>query len=345
MISIIIPIFNAKRHLEKCLKSICSQTYTDFECILVDDGSTDGSGELCDQWAKKESRFRVIHKQNEGVSAARNDGLDIAKGELVMFVDSDDWLENDYVEEMANHCDNAELTVSGQIRDYSNGNQKVFKPCQTTSFTISSENTAIFTQLCKDWLLYAPHEKLYRRDIIEKNGIRFIKGCSYGEDLTFNFEYLNHVRSISMVSEALYHYRIEEGSLSTRFRPNQFDEDYKQWVILESFFQKRGLWNEESKPYLYKRLWGIVYDGIFLYPQLNNASSSYIKKILAIPEIEGLKHYRNTFKCALWIKWLVLNKKAKILNYYFKLTQQKSHFRYFSKKNDFSQNKASKKLD
>ena len=89
MISIIIPIFNAKKHLEKCLKSVCSQTNTYFECILVDDGSTDGSGELCDQWAKKESRFQVIHKQNEGVSAARNDGLNIAQGDYILFVDSD----------------------------------------------------------------------------------------------------------------------------------------------------------------------------------------------------------------------------------------------------------------
>ncbi len=328
MISIIIPIFNAKRHLEQCLESVCGQTYTAFECILVDDGSTDGSGELCDQWAKKESRFRVIHKQNGGVSAARNDGLDIAKGELVMFVDSDDWLEKDYVEEMASHCDNAELTVSGQIRDYSNGNQEVFKPCQTTSFTISSENTAIFTQLCKDWLLYAPHEKLYRRDIIEKNGIRFIKGCSYGEDLTFNFEYLDYVSTISMVDKALYYYRIEEGSLSNRFRPNQFDEDYKQWKILESFFPKKGLWNEESKPYLYKRLWGIVYDGIFLYPQLDNASSSYIKHILAIPEIEGLEQYKNCFNCATWIKWLIIQRNAFALKMYFKYTRKSGHTVY-----------------
>ena len=79
------------------MESVCYQTYTDFECILVDDGSTDGSRELCDQWAKKDYRFRSIHKKNEGVSAARNDGLTVAKGELVMFVDSDDWLANDKV--------------------------------------------------------------------------------------------------------------------------------------------------------------------------------------------------------------------------------------------------------
>ena len=317
MISIIIPIFNAKKHLEKCLESVCCQTYTDFECILVDDGSTDGSRDLCDQWAEKDSRYRVIHKQNEGVSAARNDGLDIAQGDHILFVDSDDWLEKEYVMEMTRHSKSAELTVSGQIRDYSDGKQEVFKPNYTTSFQLSSENTAIFTQLCKDWLLYAPHEKLFRRDIIEKNGIRFLKGCNYGEDLTFNFEYLDYVSTISIVDKALYHYRIEEGSLSNRFRPNQFNEDYKQWKILASFFQRKNMWNEESKPYLYRRLWGIVYDGIFLYSKLGEKSSSYFREILSSPEINELREHQSRFPCSSWIKWAISNRYSWLFKLYF----------------------------
>lgn len=318
MISIIIPIFNAEKHLSQCLASVTAQTFNSFECILVDDGSTDGSGGMCDQWAEKDSRFRVLHKQNEGVSAARNVGLDTAKGEFILFVDSDDWLEEEYVMEMTRHSKNAELTVSGQIRNYSNGTQKIFKPQQTTSFCLSSENSSIFTQLCKDWLLYAPHEKLFRRDIIEQHGIRFLKGCSYGEDLTFNFEYLDHVNTISMVDKALYHYRIEEGSLSNRFRPNQFDEDYKQWKILASFFLRKNMWNEESKPYLYRRLWGIVYDGLFLYPKQKCTSNTYLRHILDIPEITELKLYEKGFNCSYWLKWLILNRQHKIFRLYFR---------------------------
>ena len=317
MTSIIIPIYNAEKHLNQCLASVVAQTHTDFECILVDDGSTDNSPIICDEWAAKDYRFQVIHKQNEGVSAARNDGLDIAMGEFILFVDSDDWLEEDYIMEMACHCKSAELTVSGQIRNYKDGGQKIFKPQQTTSFCLSLENTSIFTQLCKDWLLYAPHEKLFRRDIIEKKGIRFLKGCSYGEDLTFNFEYLDHVSTISMVDKALYHYRIEEGSLSNRFRPNQFDEDYKQWKILASFFQRKNMWNEESKPYLYRRLWGIVYDGIFLYSKLGEKPSSYFKEILAIPEINELREYQSLFPCSSWIKWAIANRYSWLFKLYF----------------------------
>ncbi len=317
MTSIIIPIYNTEKHLNNCLASISNQSFADFECILIDDGSTDNSPIICDEWAVKDNRFLVIHKQNEGVSAARNDGLNIAKGDYILFVDSDDWLEHDYIAEMARHSEYAELTVSGQIRDYSNGKQEVFKPHHTTSFQLCSENTAIFTQLCKDWLLYAPHEKLYRRDIIEKNGIRFIKGRNYGEDLTFNFEYLDYVSTISLVDKALYHYRIEEGSLSTRFRPNQFDEDYKQWKILASYFQRKNMWNEESKPYLYRRLWGIVYDGIFLYSKLEKSSSSYFKEILSIPEINELREYQSLFPCSSWIKWAISNRYSWLFKLYF----------------------------
>ena len=318
MVSIIIPIYNAERHLEQCLESVRSQTYTDFECILIDDGSTDNSTNICDQWGKKDERFLVIHKKNAGVSSARNDGIEKARGKHILFVDSDDWLEANYVSAMVSHCDDAELTISGQIREFTDGRQKAYTPHQETSFQMNTKNTAFFTQLCEDWLLYAPHEKLFHRDIIEQNAIRFKEGCDYGEDLLFNFQYLEHVNTILTLERALYHYRCNEESLSNRFRPNQFDEDYGQWQVVASFFQKKELWNEASKPYLFRRLWGIVYDGIFLYPKLENTSSSYVKHILAIPEINELKQYQGHFHCSLWIKWMILHRQALILSSYLK---------------------------
>ena len=291
---------------------------TEWECILIDDGSTDGSSELCDQWAKKDSRFTVVHKRNAGVSAARNDGLDIAKGDYVAFVDSDDWLDKEYLAEMAHHSREAELTVSGQIREFS-GKQSIFVPCRSERFTISPEHTALFTYLCENWLMYAPHEKLFVREIIEKHHIRFRQGCDYGEDLIFNFEYLNQVNDISTVNQARYHYRMTDDSLSKRLRPNQFDEDYEQWLILSSFFKKRNIWNDKSCPYLYKRLWGIVYDGIFLYPQLEGKSLSYLRHILNIPEITDLRHYQEQLHCSMWLKWAILHKKALVLKLLFRL--------------------------
>lgn len=325
MTSIIIPIYNTEKHLDKCLASISNQSFADFECILIDDGSTDNSPIICDEWAAKDNRFVVIHKKNAGVSAARNDGIGKAKGEHILFIDSDDWIDENYIAEMFGHSIGADLTISGQIREYDDG-QRVFLPPSTERFTITDIHTTKFTFLCENWLLFAPHEKLYVSDIIKQNHIQFKVGCQYGEDLQFNFEYLNHVNTISTFNQALYHYRISEDSLSTRFRPNQFEEDYEQWKIVVSFFQKRNLWNGESQTYLYKRLWGIVYDGIFLYPKLKEESSSYIKHILDIPEIEELYWHRNHFNCPKWLKWLILNRQANIIKYFFIIRKSLTKF-------------------
>ena len=98
MISIIIPVYNAENSIHRCIRSVCSQTYKDWELILVDDGSKDNSGKICDEYSKQDKRIHVIHKENEGVSKARNAGLKIATGDYISFVDSDDWLDNNYLQ-------------------------------------------------------------------------------------------------------------------------------------------------------------------------------------------------------------------------------------------------------
>ena len=104
-ISIIVPVYNSEKYLDACIDSILSQSFRDFELILVDDGSKDSSAQICDEYASQDTRVRVIHKANGGVSAARNDGLDIAKGEYITFIDSDDWVEREYLETLSNYRD------------------------------------------------------------------------------------------------------------------------------------------------------------------------------------------------------------------------------------------------
>ena len=99
-VSIIVPVYNVEPYLRQCLDSILAQTFTDWECILVDDGSKDGSGAICDEYAEKDSRFRVVHQENKGSSAARNEGLSLSKGIYLSFIDSDDWVENNYLERL-----------------------------------------------------------------------------------------------------------------------------------------------------------------------------------------------------------------------------------------------------
>lgn len=322
MISIIIPVYNASAFLDQCIDSIASQSYQDWECILVDDGSTDNSGTICDKWTEKDSRIKVIHQQNAGVSAARNKGLNVCSGEYICFVDSDDWLEEGYLSLMINHTNDADLIVSGQIREYPNGKSTHVYPKNTESFSLTPENINIFTELNSKSLLYAPHEKLYLSSIIKSNHLVFPIGCQYGEDLTFNYHYLNYVKKIVCINKALYHYRLLQNSLSTIFRPNQFFEDYNQWIILKQFYIRHSLFTDKAKEYLYKRLWGIIYDGIFIYPRLTEKPTGYLKKVLTIPEIKQLGPYKSLFPCSTWIKWAILNSNSLLFRLYFKLIKK-----------------------
>lgn len=302
MISIIIPVYNIAPYLDKCLQSVVNQTYIDWECILVDDGSTDGSSEICDVWGKKDSRFVVCHQENGGVSKARNCGIRKAKGEYIVFIDSDDWVGNDYLSDMI--AWSADIVVSGFLIEDDTHCETKNIPLDSSIFSLTPSHINAFVSLNDIWLFYAPWGKLYKNSIIKNNGILFPENCSYGEDLQFNYTYLENVTTIAQISVANYHYRIlGEGTLSNRFRPNQFQQDYEQWGLLRKFYERHGLWLKPAKEMLYKRLWGIVYDGLF-------SSNMDKKHILSIPEIKELKDFQYVFPCSGWIKWCILHKIA-----------------------------------
>lgn len=317
LISIIIPVFNAERYLLQCLDSVLNQKYCNWECLLIDDGSIDGSTDICDDYCGKDSRFRVFHLPRRGVSAARNWGIDNASGAYLCFVDADDWIDDDYLFSLASDVWGSDWILSGQIREFQDGRIVSLIPQESASFTISPENTAAILSLESRLLFYAPHEKLYKSEIIRKNAIRFPENCSYGEDLIFNYLYLEHIQTISTLAVSGYHYRIHDHSLSSCFRPNQFDEDYHQWRIVKQFHEKKNLWNEDVEKYLAKRLWGIVYDGIFLYPKLENPPKNYLKYIFSIPEILVLRKYQDLFLCSSWIKTSIVFRLVFVFRLYF----------------------------
>lgn len=317
MISVIVPVYNVSQSLDDCLRSIALQTYHDWECILVDDGSKDQSGVICDQWALKDSRFRVIHQQNQGVSAARNNGIKEAKGEYVCFIDSDDWVDPDYLQHLYDHIGAAEIAVSGIVQEFDGKSGSKAIPSMTKVFALEPSSILDFVDLNRKFLLYAPHEKLYRRDIITKYDIHFPVGCAYGEDLQFNYAYLEHVKTIAQVAECDYHYRIiGSGTLSSKLRPNQFAQDYEQWQLLRDFYVRHDMWLAPAKELLYTRLWGTVYDGLFLYPKLKDVGLDYLQQVLAIPEMDDLRAY--PFPCTRWIRWAILQRQAWVFYLFFK---------------------------
>ena len=308
MISIIIPIYNSASYLNQCIESILNQTYTDWECILINDGSKDNSGNICDNWTKRDDRIHVIHQTNQGVSAARNRGIQESKGEYITFIDSDDWVNKTYLYDLINGIKDSktDLVVSGLVQEYTNGNNKKFVFPNSIIYEISSNHILEFVEMNKLALFYGPVAKLYKSYIIKNNNIEFPIDYSYGEDLIFNYQYLNHIHRISNIPVNNYHYRIVgEGTLSSIYRENQFDIDYSQWKILHNFYCIKNIWNTLSKEYMYQRLWGIVYDGIFSCKNINYFE---IKKILNLKEINELSNWKHIFKCALWIKICILHR-------------------------------------
>lgn len=199
MISIIVPIYKAEKYIHRCIDSILTQSHTDFELLLIDDGSPDNCGAICDEYAVKDSRVRVFHKENGGVSSARNLGLDNAKGEWITFIDSDDWVESEFLDKLIGGG-NADLVVGGCYRT-----SGMKQHLEDRLYDMKSIPEFLDLYLDK-LLLRTPWGKLFRRSIIEDNYIRFNKDIRFGEDTLVVFEYLCHCDSISSVAYCGYNY-------------------------------------------------------------------------------------------------------------------------------------------
>ena len=205
LISIIVPVYNSKAHLECCVTSILNQSYKQFELLLIDDGSTDGSSELCDELLQKSEKIRVIHKKNGGVSSARNAGLDMASGDYIVFVDSDDVISNNYIEIFIESSHKGDL-ILGMIEDiYFDDTGSIIK---RHIRNVDAPDCGIladeYYKLLE--LLRVPVVKLYKRDIIEANHIRFDENLSVAEDQVFNFAYYKHIKTYSLEPRCVYKY-------------------------------------------------------------------------------------------------------------------------------------------
>lgn len=208
-ISIIVPVYNSEKYLRRCIDSILSQSFTDFELIIVDDGSKDSSPQICDEYVAKDNRVRVIHKENGGVSAARNDGLDIAKGEYVTFIDSDDWVEKEYLETLSNYRDFDIVFFSHRLI-YEDGytSELMFEAKEGNKQNIW-EIIAALRKNKTNWNFFGyTWNKMFRRYIIEKYKIRFIEGLRISEDEVYTLDYCTHAKSIKVLPICLYNYRV-----------------------------------------------------------------------------------------------------------------------------------------
>lgn len=204
LISVIVPVYNAESYLAKCVQSILDQTYTNLEVILVNDGSSDGSGAICDEYAAKDSRVRVIHKENGGQSSARNMALDIFSGQYVTFVDSDDWIETDAYEHMLNLMlqHDVKLVSAGRYDVDSLTGEKVLGLCPRKTEMISAEET-MGRLFIWDGCDSSPCDKLYHRSLF--NNVRFPEK-SVSEDIAVVYRLIEAAGKVVMYDKPIYNY-------------------------------------------------------------------------------------------------------------------------------------------
>lgn len=200
MVSIIVSVYNAEKYLHRCVDSILNQTYKDFELILVDDGSKDLSLKICDEYALKDSRVKVLHQENAGVSVARNTGLNFCRGQYIAFVDADDYVGSEMIKKLTCGIEfGADIVISGFLSCYEK---------QVKTVLVNAPEKFDLQALKENYDTYkianSVCAKLYRRDLI--GDIRFNDKVSMGEDLLFNLQYYNHCQNFVCLSEADYYY-------------------------------------------------------------------------------------------------------------------------------------------
>lgn len=199
-ISVIVPVYNAEKYLDRCFSSILGQTFTDFELLLVDDGSTDSSGDICDRLAQSDSRVRVIHKPNGGVSSARNVGIDKSIGKKIVFVDADDDIPINALESFIEYDE--DLVISNMIIIY----EEPIKLNIDNQIFQSSEYHELIEKYHNTTILRAVYGKLYYRDILINNNIRFDENIHWGEDRLFVLHVLKHCRNVRLIPNVTYSY-------------------------------------------------------------------------------------------------------------------------------------------
>lgn len=230
MLSIIIPIYNSVVYIDKVIDSVLKQTFKEWELILIDDGSTDGSDKICDYYSSLDNRIKSIHQENAGVSSARNVGLDKARGTYVMFIDSDDYILNDYCENLVKNAINSDIVISGYTQ--LNKDKKNYIFMNNMNVSLSSIDS-IFDELYTKHLMNAPWAKIYKRSIIGNQ--RFDANVMLGEDLLFNLEYLSKCSMIKIVDFKGYMYNCMNINAATKkFR----DSDCKQIIELYNTTKK-----------------------------------------------------------------------------------------------------------
>lgn len=310
-ITFIVPIYNTQNELIRCLDSIMYQTYKNWNCILVDDGSTDHSGEICDGYRNKDDRFLVFHRSNEGVNSTRNFGLSHADGDYIAFVDSDDWIESNYLEFLiSNMSDDVDMVMCHAIFEYSNLSMEVLK-IKPDTIVCSEKNKSdyILASISKGYaknVLFEEHGflntvwgKIYRNDTIKKNNLAFAQ-LPLNEDAVFNLYFFYYAKGFKIYNHILYHYRMRELSAVHSFKQmyiviyDTYLNEVKKFI--EKYYKNEDIFKKTYESLTATCLFNITKDYFYNPHYLNKAErkNEMISLIRREPYREAVRRFNRS---------------------------------------------------
>lgn len=288
LISVIVPIYNVELYLRQCVDSLLSQSYTNLDIILVDDGSPDGCSTICDEYAVEDNRIRVIHKTNGGLSDARNVGFEACKGKYVFYLDADDYLDPQCIELLFVATKGGAFAITGYVLDFSNEGRIVEAKQSYGTYSSLKEYLLAFHTLFATKFNFA-WGKLYDAEIIRKNKLKFQKEMSLVEDVMFNLEYYRYCdNGIIAISHNGYYYRQHGGAtLSKKFDSRMFLWKEICYTTIRDYLEEYGCLTVENRTHLYRNIFG-NYQYSFYLIALNrqipmNEKVSLICKYLSTP--------------------------------------------------------------
>lgn len=305
-ISVIIPVYNVEKYLPKCIESLINQDFDSYEILLIDDGSTDNSLNICKEYEKKSKKVKVFSQKNKGVSVARNLGLENAKGEWICFVDSDDFAENDmlssfYDEAMKGDCDVLITPPIMDFDDYTN-DAAIFE--DNIDFT-NKKDILIKNMICRQYNSKlkteigagGPWGKLYKKSFLDETSVKFIEGLKRMQDVIFNIYVANKANKIIYKNIYKYHYRINQGSSTVKYNPTIYETFEKVITIMNEFVEKNKLDSSYTDAINMKTILLFI-EGARIATMNKNYNISSIKRIKELKKVYLNKTFKNGFKNA-----------------------------------------------
>lgn len=329
-LSIIIPVYNKSQYLNKCVQSIVAQSFTDWEIILVDDGSTDSSPNICDQWSARDSRIQVFHQKNAGVSTARNNGLKKATGEYIQFTDADDWWGENMLQQLHDEllaCASPDVLVFGMTKVYPDGREEEHRPQSKANINKKRFLSNLIAEQKQTGVYGGVWNKWTSRNLIEKHSICFNASYNLIEDYDFFLSVYEHCQRLVLSGLCKYYY-LQEAENSSTSRGFRFHYPHVMAIRMKAYNLVEKVCGDikVNQDILQEELENLY---LGMYVELPEPTYETIKKLHAevISLLEGkftLKPYGTSFNTKI-ISFFLRKQLFRILSFYLKLRKHISH--------------------